>query len=238
MKNKVLNILSYAFFASLIIFFILNSSSSPQPWVKPVKLFCIGICIFVALVYLGVFVYCAIDNKKIDKMLDKDDYDNLIDYANNKLKSKIQIFPERKTYYQYILVLSYMAKQDDENIEIAFSNFTGNDMFPISYYWKACQEFAQGRTENIESYYSSFINNASIRQKAFKLINIIHLFETVHLYTIGNIKEAKEKIENLNTSDISMPYTLQTIEIIKNTIVKEEIQEDVIDIIEENKNEE
>ena len=131
-----------------------------------------------------------------------------------------------------------MAKQDDENIEIAFSNFTGNDMFPISYYWKACQEFAQGRTENIESYYSSFINNASIRQKAFKLINIIHLFEAVHLYTIGNIKEAKEKIENLNTSDISMPYTLQTIEIIKNTIVKEEIQEDVIDIIEENKNEE
>ena len=238
MKNKVLNILSYAFFASLIIFFILNSSSSPQPWVKPVKLVCIGICIFVALVYLGVFVYCAIDNKKIDKMLDKDDYDNLIDYANNKLKSKIQIFPERKTYYQYILVLSYMAKQDDENIEIAFSNFTGNDMFPISYYWKACQEFAQGRTENIESYYSSFINNASIRQKAFKLINIIHLFEAVHLYTIGNIKEAKDKIENLNTSDISMPYTLQTIEIIKNTIVKEEILEDVIDIIEENKNEE
>ena len=237
MKNKILSLLSYAFFASLIIFFILNSSATPQPWVGTVKLVCIGVCLFVGLVYLGVFIYCAIDNKKIDKMLDKDDYDNLIAYANKQLSSKVQIFPERKTYYQYLLVLCYMAKQDDENIEIAFSNFTGNDMFPISYYWKACQEFAQGKTENIEAYYNSFINNNSIRQKAFKLINIIHLFEAVHLYTIGNIKEAKEKLETLDTSGISMPYTLQTIDIIKNAIV-EEVQEDVIDIIEENKNEE
>ena len=62
------------------------------------------------------------------------------------------------------------------------------------------------------------------------------MFEAVHLYTIGNIKEAKEKLETLDTSGISMPYTLQTIDIIKNAIV-EEVQEDVIDIIEENKNE-
>lgn len=238
MKNKILSLLSYAFFASLIVFFILNSSSTPQPWVGTVKLVCIGVCIFVGLVYLGVFIYCAIDNKKIDKMLDKDEYDNLISYANNKLNSKIQLFPERKTYYQYLLVLCYMAKQDDENIEIAFSNFTGNDMFPISYYWKACQEFAQGRRENIEFYYNSFINNNSIRQKALKLINIIHLFEAVHLYNIGNIKEAKEKIANLNISDISMPYTLKTIDIINNTVIEEEIPNDVIDVIEENKNEE
>ena len=238
MKNNLLKYLAYGFFASVIVYFLLGTSKNAQEWVDIVKLVCIGVCVFVALVYLGVFIYCAIDNKKIDKMLDKDDYDNLIIYSNNKLNVKFNLFPERKSYYQYLLVLCYMAKQDDENIEISYSNFTGNDVFPISYYWKACQEFAQGRRENIGFYYNSFINNNSIRQKAFKLINIIHLFEAVHLYTNGNIKEAKEKIANLNTSDISMPYTLKTIDIINNTVIEEEIPNDVIDVIEENKNEE
>ena len=52
------------------------------------------------------------------------------------------------------------------------------------------------------------------------------------------LEEHKEKIANLNTSDISMPYTLKTIDIINNTVIEEEIPNDVIDVIEENKNEE
>lgn len=221
MKNKVLNIFAYAFFAALIVFFLLNSSSNPQVWVKDVKLVCIIVCVFVGLVYLAVFIYCAIDNKKVDKMLNEDDYDNIIAYTKEQLNKKIQLFPERKTYYQYLQVLSYMAKQDDENIELSYSQFDGHSVFPISYYWKACQEFAKGNKDNIEHYYQEFINNPSIRQKAFKLQSIIIIFEAVYLFTLGNIKQAQEKLETANTNDISMPYTLKTIEIINSEKLEE-----------------
>ena len=80
MNSKFLKTIAYVFSISVIIFIVLTMADSDLEAIGIIKWCCLGLCGLVALIYLYLFVYCLIDNKKIDELADKIDQMN---FQNN-----------------------------------------------------------------------------------------------------------------------------------------------------------
>lgn len=231
MKNPVLKFLAYTFFTCLIVAFIMRSNGT-QEWAAIINYVCTSICFIIGFIYLFILIYCVIENKKIDKYLKTNNYDQLISYCQKRISKKGFILNDRKSYYKYLTLLSYLSLNEKDNIEKYFEEFTEMDLFPITYYWKASYLMSIEKYDEIETLYNKFVSSNDMRRKAFQLQHIFGLFNAFKLYSLNQIIEAKEALDNVDTSRISMPSSLKAIDIIKNTPVDVE-EEKIIDIIEE-----
>ena len=242
--NKFTKYLGYFIILCIVLLVVFNSVDNTQAWVPIAKNICwVGILLS-ASIYIIIMIYCIIDNKKIDKYLVADDYDNLIAYANKKASKNSIILPERKNYYHYLLALCYFAKDDHEQIakylELLSDNF---DTYPMLYYWKACYDFANNENENLVSYFNSFANSPLINKRRFRYQHLIDLLYVFVVFAEGKVSEAKERLEKADTERVTMPATKRAIDIVNNaeveaTIEQIEASEEAIDVIEEEKEDE
>ena len=109
MTGKFTKYLAYVFFIGIILIFVLNGADASQTWVPIVRTVAFVLAITCGIIYVAIIVYCIIENKKIDKLIDTDKYEELIAYSNKKLSKKALILENRKAYYHYLLLLSYLA---------------------------------------------------------------------------------------------------------------------------------
>lgn len=226
-NGKFSKYLAYVFFICLILFFILNGADKSQTWVPIVRNIALYLAIGCGLIYVAIIVYCIIENKKIDNLLNNDKYDELITYATKKANKKGFILENRNQYYNYLLLLSYLAKDDEENSNIYFEKLKGQEfMFPMVSYWKVSYKFSIGEYEEIEDCYNTFRNSKEVAKAPYKYSNLTDLLYSFVLYSKGNIKEAKERLSKLDTTRISMPATIKSIKIIQEAEVVEEVVEE------------
>ena len=222
MTGKFTKYLAYVFFIGLLLIFILNGADESQTWVPIVRLIAFILAITCGLIYVAIIVYCIIENRMIDKLTNKDDYDKIIEYSNKKLSKKAIVLENRKTYYQYLLLLSYLAKDENEYVDDYFKALEGQEfIYPIISYWKVCYRFSVGNYENIEEAQNAFKNSRDVTRAPYKYSNLLELLNALVLYSKGNIKEAKDIIETLDTHNISMPCTIRSINIIKDSLIAE-----------------
>ena len=235
MNGKFTKILTYVFFACLILLFVLNNAAESQTWVPIVRSIALYLSIACANIYIAIMVYCIIENKKIDKLIDNDKYDELIAYAKKKANKKALILDNRKAYYNYLLLLSYLAKDDEENSNVYFEKLKGQEfMFPMVSYWKVSYKFSVGEYEEIEDCYNTFRNSKEVARAPYKYSNLTDLLYSFVLYSKGNIKEAKERLSKLDTTKISMPATIKSIRIIQEAEVPTEVIEEANIVTKEN----
>lgn len=223
MTGKFTKYLAYTFFIGIILTFVLNGADESQTWVPIVKTIAFSLSLFCGTVYVGIIVYCIIENKKIDKLLDLDKYDEVIAYSNKKLRKKALILENRKSYYQYLLLLSYLAQDDDDRIDEGFKALEGQEfIYPIISYWKACYNFSKGNYEGLENSCNTFKNSKEVFKAPQKYTNLLDLLKSFIHFSKGEVKQAKEIIETLDTHNISMPCSVKSINIIKDSIIVED----------------
>ena len=223
MNGKFSKYLTYVFIGCLVLIFVLNKADESQTWAPIVKAICFYVAIACGLVYLSVIVLSIIENKKIDKMLNADDFDSIIVFANNKLNKSHSFFANRSHYYEYLLLLSYLGKDDIENANIYFDKLKGQEiMFPMISYWRVCHKFSINEYDNLEEDYNIFKNSREVARASHKYSNLLELLNAFILYSKGNIKESKNIISTLNTDNVSMPATLRSIKIVNDTVINEE----------------
>lgn len=222
MTGKATKILSYTFFISLIVLFVLNSQTSTQEWVGVAKSICAILSISTGLVYLVILLYCVIDNKRIDSYLNNDNYKGLIKYCYKKSLKKYIFIPNRVTYYKYLLLLSYLGLDNKEKINEYFPLLKGHEIsFPMVSYWRACYNFSNGNLENIKEDIVIFTSSNDVVKKPYKFKALLSILSVLDLFVDGKFKEAKSKLESIDTSTIVMPATLKSIDIIKNFEIPE-----------------
>lgn len=226
MGNKFGKILGYTFIISLVLFFVFNGADTTvNPWAVYAKLVCLILGITTALIYIGILIYCTIDNKKIQKMLDADEFDALIAYSEKKASKKSFLIPNRQSYYEYLQLLSYLAK-DELTKANEFFAIVEKDMFmyPMTYYWKAILDFTNNDTSKLEENYNNFKGSPDIIKGRGRYDHLTSLLYSLVLFNKGEIIKAKEELEKQDTSNISMPITLRAIKMIKEAKVEEEIK--------------
>lgn len=222
MTGKFTKYLAYIFFIGIILIFVLNGADASQTWVPIVRTVAFVLAITCGIIYVAIIVYCIIENKKIDKLIDTDKYEELIAYSNKKLSKKALILENRKAYYHYLLLLSYLAKDEQEHIDEEFKALEGQEfMFPVISYWRVCYNFSKGNYEGIEDSSNMFKNSKEVARAPHKYSNLLDLLNALTLYSKGDINQSKEIIENLDTHNISMPCTIKSINIIKETKINE-----------------
>ena len=64
MTGKFTKYLAYTFFIGIILIFVLNGADEKQTWVPIVKTIAFVLSITCGLIYVGIIVYCIIENKK------------------------------------------------------------------------------------------------------------------------------------------------------------------------------
>ena len=225
MTGKFTKYLAYVFFIGIILIFVLNGADESQTWVPIVRTIAFALAITCGLIYVAIMIYCIIENKKIDKLIDNDKYDELIAYAKKKANKKALILDNRKAYYNYLLLLSYLAKDEEDVVVETFNALEGQEfMFPVISYWKVCFNFSKGNYESLEEDYTKFKNSKEVARAPYKYGNLLDLLNSFILYSKGNIKEAKEIINKLDTHNISMPCTIRGINLIKETEAIEQIE--------------
>lgn len=220
MKSKLLKLLVYTFFICIIVFFVLSINPSTLTWVFVAKYLCLGIAGLILLFYIYLFIYCAIDNKKVERFSDNNDYENLIIYINKRLKQKLYLVPERKHFYNYYLLLSYLHLQNDEMIEKYFEKNIDLDVFPIILYWKSSYELSKGNTSNILQYYEDFKISSIINKNINRYKNIINTFECMALYVNQNYEQLKEQIKIVDETKITIPSTIKVLNMINESVTE------------------
>ncbi len=220
MNGKGLKIFAYLFFIATIVWAVLTFNHINDQWAVILKYCCLGIVGFIILLFVYLLIFCIIDNKRIDKMLDSNQYDQLIDYSIKRKDKKRFLLFDRKYYYEYLLILCYVGKDDDENIVKSYQVFSKMDEFPMTYYWKACYEFSRGNIENIDEYYQSFIRLIGTSRKMKDYGNIVQIFYSLDLYALKEYQKAKENLKKVDVSKISMPSTLKSISIINEELTE------------------
>lgn len=204
------------FLIAAIVFFRID-----YDWAKTVRYVCIGVLALLTLLIVMVFIRCNKENKIIDEYLDDDNYDDLVIYINKISKNHFLLFNERKYYYEYLLLLSSVGKNEEEKMVEGFNKFTQYDSFPMSRYHRACYEFSKNNFENIQTYYQHFINLPAVRKKTDMLFNVINVFYSMNLYVEGKIQEAQENLKKVDMSKIKMVCANNAIKIINGAIIVE-----------------
>lgn len=222
MNSKFLKTVAYIFSISVIIFIVLTMADSDLEVIGIIKGCCLGLCGLVALIYFYLFVYCLLDNKKVDALADSDQYEKLIAYINKRIKQKLYLVPERMRFYDYYLLLSYLMLENEEKCEEYFNKEHEINSFPVILYWKAGYELAHGQNENVESYYEEFKNSPLIHKYIDRYNNVLRCFESLMLYSKGMIKEAKDALERVDESRVHIPTAKKSIQLIKDSVVEEQ----------------
>lgn len=215
MKSKVLKYSAYFFGVCLLTYFILTQVTNPPHFVDTLQIICLILAFLVILLYLFIFIFCYIDNKKIAKMLDLDQYDEILKYCNIMLKKKIIFLGERKAYYTYLLILSYVGKDDYNNFIILFEKFKYKDEYSMIYYWRACFEFSKLNFTEVDMYIKKFYETFNKKNK-LRYLDIFNVLQAINLYLENKKEEAIELINKVDTQKISMPSTHRCISFIKN----------------------
>ena len=218
MKSKLLKTLVYIFFVCIIVFFVLSINTSTLTWVHIAKYVCLILAALILIFYIYLFVFFAIDNKKIEQFSFNDDYENLVIYINKKLKQKLYFVPERKHFYNYYLLLSYLHLKDEEMIETYFNKEIDLDVFPIVSYWKASYELSKNNKENILTYYEEFKISSLINKNINRYQNIFNTFECMVLYVKEDYETLKEKIKIVDESKITIPSTIKVLDMINKCV--------------------
>ena len=226
MGNKFSKYLGYTFLACIVLYFVLNSADvTVNPWVPTVKLVCFIIGILCALIYASIMIYCIIDNKKISKLLDNDKYDELLAYANKKASKKSIILSSRHSYYEYLQLLCYLAKDEEEKIDEYFEICEKYMfMYPMTYYWKAIYDFTKGDTSKLNEYFNDFKNSPDIIKGRGRYDHLVTLLYSLVLFNEGKVSEAKVELAKHDTSGISMPATRRAIKMIEEAEITEKIE--------------
>ena len=87
------------------------------------------------------------------------------------------------------MLLSYLAKDDDEHIGDGFKALKGQEfIYPIISYWKACYDFSKRNYEEIENDCNTFKNSKEVYRAPHKYSNLLELLNALVLYSKGNIK--------------------------------------------------
>ncbi|MDY2888027.1 MAG: hypothetical protein SOU19_00500 [Candidatus Caccosoma sp.] len=217
MQSKGLKVVGYTFFISIIVLFVLRSQGGEQNWLKIVTYICLGLMALCLLIILGLFIFCMIDNKNVDKLLKTDDYDNLISYCNKKANKKWIFLSDRKSYYEYLLLLAYIGKDDENKFVEYFNKFDDvlASMFPLVFYWKASYEFSINKYDNIKNYSQSFKDNLRVKKSITKYQSLFEILDCYNLYIDGKVTEAKELLNKIDMSSISMAITKRALAYIK-----------------------
>lgn len=206
----------YVFIISVIGIFVMNKFKE-KSWALTLMIIFISIAVLIFIAYVILLLFCYLDNKKMSKMLAADDYNSLIKHCEKNKKTMKYLLSERTTYYEYLSMLSYFALNDtvkiDENIEKLKDKM---DLYPMLYYWCAGYEFSNNKFENIGNYKEKFINCFEISKDIEKYQNLINVLDSYILFIENKYDEAKEIANKLDMSQISMPSTLMSLNIIKN----------------------
>ena len=215
--SKGLKIVGYTFFISIIVLFVLRSQGGEQNWLKIVTYVCLGLMALCMLIILGLFIFCMIDNKNVDKLLKTDDYDGLISYCSKKANKKWIFLSDRRSYYEYLLLLAYIGKDDENKFVEYFNKFDDvlASMFPLIFYWKASYEFSINKYDNIKAYSQSFKDNLKVKKSITKYQSLFEILDCYNLYIDGNVTEAKELLNKIDMSSISMAITKRALAYIK-----------------------
>lgn len=220
MEDKSTKILSYTFIISLILLFVLNSQDTTQQWAVIVKNVSLIVALITGFIYLLILLYCLFDNKKIDSLLNVDDYEGLIKYCDKKSKKKLLFIPNRVNYYKYLILLSHLGLDNKEKIDEYFELLKGQEFsFPMIAYWRSCYNFSNGNYETIKEDIVLFTNSNDVRKKPRKYKDLISVLSVLNLYVDGKVKESQDTLATIDTSTIVMPATKRCIEIINNTPV-------------------
>ena len=222
MNSKILKVFTYIFSISIIVFIVLTMSNSDMAWVAIIKKVCLGLCGLVVVFYLYLFLYCLIDNKNIDRLADTDQYEKLIVYINKRIKQKLYLVPERMSFYNYYLLLSYLMLENYEKAEGIFEKEKRVDSFPVISYWRASYELSIGINENVEKYYEQFKTSSLIYKYRDRYQNVLKSFECLCLYSKGEIEKAKQALENVDERKIHLPATKKVLITIKESVTSEE----------------
>ncbi len=217
MQSKGLKVVGYTFFISIIVLFVLRSQGGEQNWLKIVTYICLGLMALCLLIILGLFIFCMIDNKNVDKLLKTDNYDGLISYCNKKANKKWIFLSDRKSYYEYLLLLAYIGKDDENKFVEYFNKFDDvlASMFPLIFYWKASYEFSINKYDNIKNYSQSFKDNLRVKKSITKYQSLFEILDCYNLYIDGKVTEAKELLNKIDMSSISMAITKRALAYIK-----------------------
>ena len=222
-NSKLLKTFSYIFSIGVIVFIVLTMSKTDLPGIGIVKMVCLGVCGVICLFFLYLFVYCLVDNKNIDRLADTDQYEQLINYINKRVKQKLYLVPERMSFYNYYLLLSYLMLENDEKAEELFEKEKRVDSFPVILYWKASYELSKGIKENVANYYELFKLSHIISKYQTQYINVANSFECLYLYSQGKIEEAYKALKNVNERRIHLPATKKVLNIIKESVTEENL---------------
>lgn len=216
MKLAGIKALIYVFICSLLAAIIINSATDKEDTVwNIIKLCCFGIAGLVILIYLYMIVYLAIDNKQLAKLLNADDYPNIIKYASKKASKKTLLFAARKEYYNYLLLLSYLALDDTEQIEKYFGLVSDYYNYPVTLYWKSVYNFSKGDTLGLEANYDSFVRSQDVQKRHASFVNLIKILEVLMLYKNEKYEEAKKMLESVDIEHIAMPMTRRALAIVQ-----------------------
>lgn len=217
MQSKGLKIVGYTFFISIIVLFVLRSQGKEQNWLKIVTYVCLGLMALCMLIILGLFIFCMIDNKNVDKLLKTDDYNGLISYCTKKANKKWIFLSDRRSYYEYLLLLAYIGKDDENKFVEYFNKFDDvlASLFPLIFYWKASYEFSINKYDNIKAYSQNFKDNLRVKKSITKYQSLFEILDCYNSYIDGKIAEAKDLLNKIDMSSISMPITKRALTYIK-----------------------
>ena len=215
MKGTSLKVLLYIFFIGLIGGVVVNAfAEKDNLTLNIIKFSLFGIALLVVIIYIVLTLICIVDNKKIAKMLNNDEYKNIIEHATKMRKRKTIFLGERKKYYDYLLLLSYLATDQTDKFDEYFEKVDDYFTYPVALYWKAVYNFSIGNLERTEADYDSFVNFGEIQRNHAKYINLIKIFEALHLYKQEKYEDSKKMLDTIDTEHIAMPVTKRALDII------------------------
>lgn len=216
--NKNFKYFFYVFIISVIGIFVMAYGFKDQPWSKTLMIIFIVIAAIIFIAYLVSMLFCYLDSKKLDRMLVIDDYQAVIKHCQKERKIIELFLPERITYYEYLLLLSYFALDDSEKIDSYLIKFENKmDLYPMILYWKSCYEFSKENYDNIKDYKDKFVNSFDVIRQQERYQNLINVLEILILYIDKKVEEAKELLTKIDMNQISMPSTLKALKIIENS---------------------
>ena len=226
MKSRLMQILTYVFMIAILLVIVTLNIKTESVFVNILRYVSFGIVFLVGSIVIYIAIYCIIDNKKVGKLLDTDNYDELLIHCNKKIKRKSILLKDRKNYYLYLRILCYLELDDDKNIQEAYNVFDASDNYPATLYWRACYDFQKGRYDYIKEYYDYF--NSTPQSKKPVYDNQYKVFEMLIAYIDNDIDKLKQKYEEVDKTKISIPASLRMLDIIKAKI-DENTPIDVID---------
>ena len=205
---------------AIYLFIIIMAGDNISPVLRYIG-YGLGAFLVIGVIYtIVLFVILRKENLRMYRYIDEEKYDEAIEQANIKLNKKV-LFSERKDFYNFIITLAYVSKNDKENAYLHIEKIKDKEAFPVVYYWQVITEFAEGKHENIKEYTDKFLHSNGYYKKPNSYSTLVIMLNAINGYLDNDEEKFKNFFGLIDEKKYSMPSAKKSIQILKEHINKE-----------------